>query len=167
MRTGMHMAPSPMGAPHCPPEEAAGWQVCQVPECPLSQQSWHPEPRCGGSTTPPDPTHSPNPTAPPGLHPALISACCLAVPWRLRGQRSPLHPSLYTPVIFNSAYANPESGMSSGRGPRGNGHGANFLPFLPLFLYNIQQRFSSLLNFHWYRKAESTEPSMEPQGPAP
>jgi len=76
-------------------------------------------------------------------HPALISAHCLAVPRRLQGQRSPLRPSLYTPVIFNSAYANPESGMSSGRGPRGNGHGANFLPFLPLFLYNIQQRFSS------------------------
>lgn len=92
---------------------------------------------------PPDLAHTPSPTASPRPHPALISACCLTVPWWLRGQCSPLRPSLYTPVIFNSAYANPESGMSSGRGPRGNGHGANFLPFLPLFLYNIQQRFSS------------------------
>lgn len=94
------------------------------------------------SGTPRPHTHS-QPHCSPGPHPALISACCLAVPWWLRGQRSPLSPSLYTPVIFNSAYANPKSGMSSGRGPRGNGHGANFLPFLPLFLYNIQQRFSS------------------------
>lgn len=106
-------------------------------------RSWHPIPWQSSAAAPPDPAHTPSPTASLGLHPALISACCLAVPWWLQGQRSPLRPSLYTPVIFNSAYANPESGMSSGRGPRGNGHGANFLPFLPLFLYNIQQRFSS------------------------
>lgn len=83
-------------------------------------------------------------------HPTLISARALAVPsvpglpaGLLWGQHSLLSLSLYTPVIFNSAYANPKSGMSSGPGPRGNGHGANFLPFLPLFLYNTQQRFSS------------------------
>lgn len=106
-------------------------------------RSWHPSPWQSNPAAPPDPTQTPSPSASPGPHPALISACCLTVPWWLRGQRSLLRPSLYTPVIFNSAYANPESGMSSGRGPRGNGHGANFLPFLPLFLYNIQQRFSS------------------------
>lgn len=118
--------------PSCLARRLLSWQVL------AEQAPWQSSP-----VAPPDPAHTPSPTASPGLHPALISACCLAVPWRLRGQRSPLSPSLYTPVIFNSAYANPESGMSSGRGPRGNGHGANFLPFLPLFLYNIQQRFSS------------------------
>lgn len=118
----------------CPPRKVPSQQ---------SLTSGHLAQQHGGHTAPPDPTCAPDPTALPGPHPTLISACCLAVPWWLRSQHSPLCPSLYTPVIFNSAYANPESGMSSGRGPRGNGHGANFLPFLPLFLYNTQQRFSS------------------------
>lgn len=133
--TGTYMAPSPTGAAQLPTQGG-----CRA------GRAEHPDPQRGGTVAhqhPPDPARAPNPTATPGPHPALISACCLAVPRRLQGQRSPLCPSLYTPVIFNSAYANPESGMSSGRGPRGNGHGANFLPFLPLFLYNIQQRFSS------------------------
>lgn len=63
--------------------------------------------------------------------------------------------SPYIPVIFKPAYVNPRSGMSLGLGPRGNGHGTNFLPFLPLFLYNKLSTtlFSPTTNFHCYRKA--------------
>lgn len=130
---------SPMSVPRCQRTLRSGTATCPV-LCHVTQsrQSWASHALIMHFTM----DHIP--------HPTLISARALAVPSLLGlpagllwGQHSLLSLSLYTPVIFNSAYANPKSGMSSGLGPRGNGHGANFLPFLPLFLYNTQQRFSS------------------------
>lgn len=170
LSAGTLTSPSPLGAPRVPAHprgdpagmgaEPPALQIARSCSC----QSWVPTALSTRScpTEPQITSRIPHPT-PHIPHPASriphlasrfdlrpLPARALAVPWRLGllgwllwGQHCLASLSLYTPVIFNSAYANPKSGMSSGPGPRGNGHGANFLPFLPLFLYNIQQRFSS------------------------